>query len=54
MKEITEEVIFKSEVFKKVINDLEKSSIRVAEYIEGEIFILLLTWGEGNEINEEK
>ncbi|AJI09050.1 hypothetical protein [Bacillus cereus] len=52
MKEIAEEVIDKSKVFKNIINDLEKSNIRATEHIIGEIFILHLTWGEGDKINE--
>ncbi|MBJ6723044.1 hypothetical protein I2750_23090 [Bacillus sp. PR5] len=57
MEEIAEEVIYKSTAFQKIIKDLEKSSIRFGGGVhsrhDGKAFILLLKWGEGNEINEE-
>lgn len=57
MEEIAEEVIYKSAVLKKIINDLEKSNLSVDWEIrqrsEGKYFILFITWGEGNEKNEE-
>ncbi|MEC3226225.1 hypothetical protein P9027_30380 [Bacillus thuringiensis] len=57
MEEIVEEVIYKSAVFKKIINDLEKSNLSVdweiRQRTEGKYFILFITWGEGNEKNEE-
>ncbi|MGA4465977.1 hypothetical protein ACPA2L_25565 [Bacillus bombysepticus] len=56
MEEIAEEVIYKSEVFQKIIKDLEKSSIRVGGGIhsrpEEKVFILLLNWGKDKEKNE--
>lgn len=58
MEEIAEEVINKSAVFKKIINDLEESKLSVVWEIrkgtEGEFFILFINWGEGNEKNEER
>lgn len=52
MEEIAEEVISKSVVLKKIINDLEKSGIKVAGQTKEEVFILLLLWGKWAEENE--
>ncbi|WP_252598052.1 hypothetical protein [Bacillus thuringiensis] len=54
MGEIAEEVIFKSDVYLKIIGDLEKSGLRVSVKVDGEIFILLLTWGKWMETDNEE
>ncbi len=54
MEEIVEEVIYKSEVFLKIIDDLEKSGLRMSVKVDGEIFILLLTWGKWIETDNEE
>lgn len=58
MEEVAEEVIFKSVVYQRIIQDLEKSDIRATGGIfERERFTdfsLFLKWGKEDEINEEK
>lgn len=54
MEEIAEEVIYKSNVYLKIIDDLEKSGLRVSVKVDGEIFILLLTWGKWMETDNEE
>ncbi|HFK1488817.1 TPA: hypothetical protein ACGXMX_004917 [Bacillus cereus] len=54
MEEIAEEVIFKSDVYLKIIDDLEKSGLRVSVKFDGEIFILRLTWEKWMETDNEE
>lgn len=54
MEEIAEEVIYKSDVYLKIIDDLEKSGLKVSVKVDDEIFILLLTWGKWLETGNEE